>query len=66
MLLFWQIHLNKNPKEKQKEQEKANQRSFTYISADKGFPLIPSGYINSKREAEIELEKCRDISGLLL
>lgn len=44
-------------KKSKKEQEKANQRSFTYISADKGFPLIPSGYINSKREAEIELEK---------
>lgn len=44
-------------KKSKKEQEKANQRSFTYISADKGFPLIPSGYINSKRKAEIELEK---------
>ena len=44
-------------KKSKKEQEKANQRSFSYISADKGFPLIPSGYINSKREAEIELEK---------
>ncbi|AJV58917.1 CLL_collapsed_G0037910.mRNA.1.CDS.1 [Saccharomyces cerevisiae] len=44
-------------KKSKEEQEKANQRSFTYISADKGFPLIPSGYINSKREAEIELEK---------
>ncbi|CAI4646178.1 CDG_1a_G0037780.mRNA.1.CDS.1 [Saccharomyces cerevisiae] len=44
-------------KKSKKEQEKANQRSFTYISADKGFPLIPSGYIDSKREAEIELEK---------
>ncbi|AJV50826.1 hypothetical protein H789_YJM1250L05121 [Saccharomyces cerevisiae YJM1250] len=44
-------------KKSKKEQEKANQRSFTYISADKGFPLVPSGYINSKREAEIELEK---------
>lgn len=44
-------------KKSKKEQEKANQRSFTYISADKGFPLIPSGYINSKRGAEIELEK---------
>ncbi|CCD26753.1 ubiquinone biosynthesis protein COQ11 NDAI_0I01840 [Naumovozyma dairenensis CBS 421] len=29
--------------------------SFTYISADKGFPLIPKGYINSKRETEFEL-----------
>ncbi|QID81235.1 MIOREX complex component 2 [Saccharomyces pastorianus] len=44
-------------KKSKKEQEKANQRSFTYISADKGFPLIPSGYISSKREAEIKLEK---------
>ncbi|QHS75003.1 ubiquinone biosynthesis protein COQ11 SPAR_L03110 [Saccharomyces paradoxus] len=44
-------------KKSKKEQTKANERSFTYISADKGFPMIPSGYINSKREAEIELEK---------
>lgn len=29
--------------------------TFTYISADKGFPLIPSGYINSKRQAEAEI-----------
>ncbi|AMD22890.1 HHR121Cp [Eremothecium sinecaudum] len=29
--------------------------TITYISADKGFPLIPSGYINSKRAAEVEI-----------
>lgn len=29
--------------------------SFVYISADRGFPGIPSGYIRSKREAELEL-----------
>lgn len=29
--------------------------SFTYISADRGFPGLPSGYIQSKREAEYEL-----------
>lgn len=27
-------------------------KTITYISADRGFPLIPSGYINSKRQAE--------------
>lgn len=26
--------------------------TLSYISADKGFPLIPAGYINSKRQAE--------------
>ncbi|QLG74345.1 hypothetical protein HG535_0G02290 [Zygotorulaspora mrakii] len=31
--------------------------SFTYISADRGFPLIPEGYITSKRGAEKELMK---------
>lgn len=38
--------------------------SFVYISADKGFPGLPKGYINSKREAEQEiqiLEKLRPI-----
>lgn len=38
--------------------------SFVYISADKGFPGLPKGYINSKREAEKELtvlEKLRPI-----
>lgn len=29
--------------------------TFVYISADKGFPGLPSGYINSKRQAEREL-----------
>ncbi|CAI4046692.1 ubiquinone biosynthesis protein COQ11 SKDI_12G3240 [Saccharomyces kudriavzevii IFO 1802] len=42
------------------EQAKVSERSFTYISADKGFPMIPSGYINSKREAEIELERMQE------
>lgn len=35
--------------------------TFTYISADKGFPLIPSGYINSKRQAEVELMNYEDV-----
>lgn len=38
--------------------------AFVYISADKGFPGLPKGYINSKREAEQEiqvLEKLRPI-----
>ncbi|CAI1594437.1 hypothetical protein SEUBUCD646_0L03400 [Saccharomyces eubayanus] len=43
-----------------KEQAKVDERSFTYISADKGFPIIPSGYINSKREAEIEIERLHE------
>ena len=46
-------------KEGKMEQAKVNERSFTYISADKGFPMIPGGYINSKREAEIEIEKMK-------
>lgn len=35
--------------------------TFTYISADRGFPIIPSGYINSKREAEAELMRYEDL-----
>lgn len=35
--------------------------TFTYISADKGFPIIPKGYINSKRQAEVELMRHEDI-----
>jgi hypothetical protein len=29
--------------------------AFAYVSADSGFPGLPSGYINSKRKAEYEL-----------
>ncbi|AET38608.1 ubiquinone biosynthesis protein COQ11 Ecym_3100 [Eremothecium cymbalariae DBVPG len=29
--------------------------TFSYISADKALPVIPSGYIESKRQAEMEL-----------
>ncbi|EJS42554.1 YLR290C [Saccharomyces arboricola H-6] len=47
-------------KKSKKEQAKVNGRSFTYISADRGFPMIPSGYINSKREAELEIEKMQE------
>ncbi|KAH3668086.1 hypothetical protein OGAPHI_001840 [Ogataea philodendri] len=32
-----------------------NKPAFAYISADRGFPGIPSGYIESKRKAEFEL-----------
>ncbi|SCV00632.1 LAMI_0G06326g1_1 [Lachancea mirantina] len=43
----------------------AEKRTFTYISADRGFPLVYSGYITSKREAEMGLmrleEKLRPI-----
>lgn len=35
--------------------------TFTYISADKGFPLIPQGYITSKRQAERELMRHKDV-----
>lgn len=35
--------------------------TFTYISADKGFPMIPEGYINSKRKAEDELLRYKDV-----
>lgn len=34
--------------------------AFVYISADKGFPLLPSGYINSKRQAEADIFRLRD------
>lgn len=37
-----------------------NPNSFTYVSADKGFPMIPKGYINSKRLAEDYLMQHRD------
>lgn len=37
------------------EDKRGTMPTFTYISADKGFPLIPKGYINSKRQAEAEL-----------
>lgn len=35
-------------------------QSFTYISADSAFPLVPAGYIESKRKAECELSKVWD------
>ncbi|SCW00602.1 LAFE_0C07822g1_1 [Lachancea fermentati] len=35
-------------------------RTFTYISADRGFPLIPKGYIQSKREAEMGLMRLEE------
>lgn len=38
-----------------------NLPTFTYISADKGFPMIPEGYINSKRQAEDELLRHKDV-----
>lgn len=34
--------------------------SFTYISSDHSFPMIPKGYIDSKRRAERLLEKFND------
>lgn len=44
-----------------KETTTVEKPSFVYISADKGFPGLPHGYIRSKREAEAELGM---ISGL--
>lgn len=35
--------------------------TFTYISADKGFPITPKGYIHSKREAEAGLMRYEDV-----
>ncbi|CAR25244.1 ubiquinone biosynthesis protein COQ11 [Lachancea thermotolerans CBS 6340] len=32
--------------------DSARERTMSYISADRGFPGLPSGYIKSKREAE--------------
>lgn len=43
------------------ENKPENMPTFTYISADRGFPLIPKGYINSKRQAEVELMKFENI-----
>lgn len=40
--------------------------SFVYISADKGFPGLPQGYIQSKREAEYELEGIKDLRTIFL
>lgn len=34
--------------------------TFTYISADQSFPVIPRGYIDSKRNTESELLKMRE------
>lgn len=41
--------------------DRENLPTFTYISADKGFPMIPEGYINSKRQAEDELLRHKDV-----
>ncbi|EDO18196.1 hypothetical protein Kpol_543p25 [Vanderwaltozyma polyspora DSM 70294] len=35
--------------------------TFTYISADRGFPLVPDAYINSKRDTESELKNYNDV-----
>ncbi|QPG77167.1 hypothetical protein FOA43_004573 [Brettanomyces nanus] len=41
--------------------------AFVYISADRGFPGIPSGYIESKRQAEYELYQLQpDIRPILM
>lgn len=41
--------------------DRKNLPTFTYISADKGFPIIPDGYINSKRETEEELLRYKNV-----
>lgn len=46
-------------------QPRQQKPSFTYISADRGFVGIPSGYINSKREAETELLKLNKLRVLI-
>jgi hypothetical protein len=43
------------------EEAKTQAPSFVYISADKGFPGLPSGYIRSKREAEMELSMMKQL-----
>jgi hypothetical protein len=43
------------------EQAKTQTPTFVYISADKGFPGLPSGYIRSKREAEMELSMMKQL-----
>ncbi|CCF55919.1 hypothetical protein KAFR_0A04830 [Kazachstania africana CBS 2517] len=40
---------------KERSQGILDRHTFTYISADRGFPLLPNGYINSKRETEAYL-----------
>ncbi|CCH45895.1 hypothetical protein BN7_5482 [Wickerhamomyces ciferrii] len=40
--------------------------SFVYISADKGFPGLPKGYINSKREAEQELSSLSNLRSIFI
>lgn len=43
---------------------KVDSPSFVYISADRGFPGLPSGYITSKREAEVELSLLKGLKCL--
>lgn len=37
-----------------------NARTFSYVSADRGFPMIPRGYIDSKRAAEAHIMQYED------
>ncbi|CDR43234.1 CYFA0S11e02102g1_1 [Cyberlindnera fabianii] len=41
-------------------------KPFVYISADRGFPGIPSGYIMSKREAEAEIAMLKGLRPIFM
>ena len=47
--------LSKKKKDENETEDSGINPSFSYISADKAFPIIPEGYILSKRKAEEEL-----------
>lgn len=47
------------------EQQKEDP-TFVYISADQKIPIIPEGYINTKREAEFELSCKKDLRSIFM
>lgn len=48
------------------EQRQEQDPAFVYISADQQIPLIPEGYIKTKREAEFELSLKPDLRTILM
>ncbi|KAH3678988.1 hypothetical protein WICMUC_001302 [Wickerhamomyces mucosus] len=49
-----------------KETSEIENPAFVYISADKGFPGLPKGYIKSKREAEEALKTIHNLRSILI
>ncbi|KAH3682048.1 hypothetical protein WICPIJ_006984 [Wickerhamomyces pijperi] len=49
-----------------KESTTQENPAFVYISADKGFPGLPKGYINSKRQAEDELSYLKHLRTIIM